>query len=62
MVNQTSTEGILSPQHPAAAVGSEAVVRGRPLELRRDPPNPHDAKAFGVLAAGGGVQVGWVPR
>ena len=49
-------------QHHAEAVASEAVEPGRPLELRRDPANPHDANAIAVHAAGGGEQVGWVPR
>ena len=34
----------------------------RPLELRRDPDNPHDPNAIQVHPAGGGDQVGWVPR
>ena len=33
-----------------------------PLELRRDPENPHDPNAIAVHPAGGGEQVGWVPR
>jgi hypothetical protein len=34
---------------------------GRPLELRRDPDNPHDANAIAVHVPGG-AQLGWVPR
>ena len=49
-------------QHHAEAVASHDVEPGRPLELRRDPANPHDANAIAVHAAGGGEQVGWVPR
>ena len=46
--------------HHAEALGTEAAAPGRPLELRRDPDNEHDANAIAVLA--GGEQVGWVPR
>ncbi len=49
-------------RHHAAALRSDAVAPGRPLDLRRDPDNPHDARAIAVHAAGGGEQVGWVPR
>jgi len=49
-------------QHHAAALGSDAVAPGRPLALRRDADNPHDPNAIKVHAAGGGEQVGWVPR
>jgi hypothetical protein len=48
--------------HHAAALASDAVAPGRPLELRRDAANPHDPNAIAVDAAGGGEQVGWVPR
>lgn len=48
--------------HHAEAVASEDVEPGRPLVLRRDPDNPHDPNAIAVHAAGGGDQVGWVPR
>lgn len=48
--------------HHAEAVASQDVEPGRPLELRRDPGNPHDPNAIAVHAAGGGDQVGWVPR
>jgi len=47
-------------QHHSAALASDAVAPGRPLELRRDAENPHDANAIAVHAAG--EQVGWVPR
>ena len=52
-------------RHHAAALASDAMAPGRPLELRRDAGNPHDANAIAVLAAGGGgagEQAGWVPR
>jgi HIRAN domain len=49
-------------QHHADALVSEAVAPGRPLELRRDPANEHDPNAIRVHPAGGGAQVGWVPR
>ena len=48
--------------HHAEAVASEDVAPGRGLELRRDAANPHDPNAIAVHAAGGGSQVGWVPR
>ena len=48
--------------HHAAALGSDDAAPGRPLELRRDPANPHDPNAIAVHGAGGGEQVGWVPR
>jgi hypothetical protein len=48
--------------HHAEAVASEDVGPGRPLELRRDPANEHDPNAIAVYPAGGGEQVGWVPR
>ena len=47
-------------RHHAEALASDAAAPGRPLELRRDPANPHDPNAIAVHA--GGVQVGWVPR
>ena len=47
-------------QHHADALASDAAGPGAPLELRRDPGNPHDEHAIAVLA--GGEQVGWVPR
>jgi hypothetical protein len=48
--------------HHAEALGSDAVAPGRPLELRRDPANPHDPNAIQVHPGDGGDQVGWVPR
>ena len=45
-------------RHHADALAAEAVEPGRPLELRRDPDNPHDSNAIAVVA---GEQVGWVP-
>jgi hypothetical protein len=47
-------------RHHGEALASDAAEPGRPLELRRDPDNPHDPNAIKVLA--GGEQVGWVPR
>jgi HIRAN domain len=47
-------------RHHARALAGAAAAPGRPLELRRDPDNPHDPNAIAVLA--GGEQVGWVPR
>jgi hypothetical protein len=48
-------------RHHSEALASDAVALGRPLELRRDPDNPHDPNAIAVHAVRGG-QVGWVPR
>jgi HIRAN domain len=49
-------------QHHAAAVATDAAGPGRGLELRRDLANPHDVNAIAVHGAGGGEQLGWVPR
>jgi hypothetical protein len=49
-------------QHHADAVAGEAVGPGQALELRRDAANEHDPNAIAVYPAGGGEQVGWVPR
>jgi hypothetical protein len=49
-------------QHHAEALLADTVAPGRPLLLRRDPDNPHDPNAIQVHPAGGGDQVGWVPR
>lgn len=49
-------------QHHASAVSTDAAAPGRPLELRRDLANPHDENAIAVHGAGGGEQLGWVPR
>lgn len=48
--------------HHADALMTDAVAPGRPLELRRDPDNPHDPNAIQVHPRDGGAQVGWVPR
>jgi hypothetical protein len=48
-------------QHHAEALAADEVEPGRPLELRRDPDNPHDPNAIAVHLPGG-AQVGWVPR
>jgi hypothetical protein len=48
-------------RHHAAALASDAAAPGRPLRLRRDPDNPHDANAIAVETLGG-EQAGWVPR
>ena len=45
--------------HPEVLAADDAAP-GRPLELRRDPANPHDPNAIEVLA--GGRQLGFVPR
>src|SRR4051812_19022331 len=47
-------------QHHAEALQADAAAPGEPLELRRDPDNPHDPNAIAVHA--GEEQVGWVPR
>jgi hypothetical protein len=49
-------------RHHADALASDAAQPGAELELRRDPENPHDANAIAVHGAGGGEQLGWVPR
>jgi hypothetical protein len=49
-------------RHHAEALASADVAPARPLHLRRDPANPHDANAIAVLAGPDGPQVGWVPR
>jgi len=49
-------------RHHGDAVAAEDVGPGKPLVLRRDPGNPHDPSAIAVDPAGGGEQVGWVPR
>jgi hypothetical protein len=48
-------------RHHAEALASDDVAPGRPLTLRRDAANPHDANAVAVHTDGG-EQVGWVPR
>ena len=49
-------------RHHREALGSDALAPGRPLVLRRDAANLHDANAIAVDPAGGGAQAGWVPR
>jgi HIRAN domain len=49
-------------QHHADAVAAGPVGPGQALELRRDAANEHDPNAIAVHSAGGGEQVGWVPR
>jgi HIRAN domain len=49
-------------RHHADGLASDAVAPGSPLELRRDRENEHDPNAIAVHPAGGGEQVGWVPR
>ena len=49
-------------RHHADALAAADVAPGRPLVLRRDPDNAHDPSAIAVDPAGGGEQVGWVPR
>jgi HIRAN domain len=48
-------------RHHADALASDAAAPGRPLVLRRDAANEHDANAIAVDTADG-VQLGWVPR
>jgi hypothetical protein len=48
-------------RHHPDALASDAAAPARPLELRRDPGNPHDLNAIAVHLVGG-EQVGWVPR
>jgi hypothetical protein len=48
-------------RHHAGALASDAAAPGRPLLLRRDAGNPHDAAAIAVDTTAGG-QLGWVPR
>jgi hypothetical protein len=48
-------------RHHADALASDHIAPGRPLALRRDPDNPHDAAAIAVDVPGG-PQAGWVPR
>jgi hypothetical protein len=48
-------------RHHGEALASDDVAPGRPLRLRRDPGNPHDANAIAVVGSSGD-QVGWVPR
>ena len=47
--------------HHADGLATDDAAPGRPLTLRRDPANPHDANAIAVDGASG-VQLGWVPR
>jgi hypothetical protein len=49
-------------RHHAEALATDAAEPGRPLELHRDLANPHDENAIAVHGAGGGAQLGWVPR
>jgi hypothetical protein len=49
--------------HHSEALALGYAAPGRPLDLRRDPDNPHDPNAIAVHLAGGQAeQVGWVPR
>ena len=48
-------------RHHADALGSDSAAPGRPLALRRDAANPHDANAIAVDDERG-EQLGWVPR
>jgi HIRAN domain-containing protein len=48
-------------RHHAEALASDAAGPGRPLVLRRDPANTHDANAIAVDTVDG-AQLGWVPR
>jgi hypothetical protein len=48
-------------RHHAEAIATDEAAPGRPLELRRQPDNPHDPNAIAVHS-GSGDQLGWVPR
>jgi hypothetical protein len=48
-------------RHHADALASDAAAPGRPLVLRRDAANEHDANAIAVDTTEG-EQLGWVPR
>jgi hypothetical protein len=48
-------------RHHGAALASDGAEPGRPLTLRRDAGNPHDANAVAVDLETG-EQLGWVPR
>ena len=48
-------------QHHGEALAADGAAPGRPLVLRRDAANPHDAHAIAVHVDGG-AQLGWVPR
>ena len=52
--------GVAGTQFRPGALDSDAFAPGGPLELRREPGNPHDANAIAVDA--GGRHVGFVPR
>jgi HIRAN domain len=52
--------GVAGTQFRPGALDSDALAPGGPLELRREPGNPHDANAIAVHA--GGTHVGFVPR
>jgi hypothetical protein len=54
--------GVAGARFNPEAVAADAVAPGRALLLRRDRGNPHDDNAIAVHPAGGGDQVGWVPR
>ena len=49
-------------QHHDEVLQSDGAAPGRPLVLRRDTANEHDANAIAVNLATGGEQLGWVPR
>ena len=48
-------------QHHGEVLATSELAPGRPLVLRRDPANPHDANAIAVDTPSG-AQAGWVPR
>ena len=48
-------------RHHGAALAGDGAAPGRPLVLRRDAGNPHDANAIAVDGESG-EQLGWVPR
>jgi hypothetical protein len=52
--------GVAGAQFREAALAAAELTPGDPLELRREPDNPHDPHAIAV--DGGGQHLGFVPR
>ena len=53
--------GVAGARFNEDVLASGDVAPGRPLKLRRDAANEHDANAIAVHVPGG-AQLGWVPR
>lgn len=49
-------------RHHAEALQAAVLVPGAPVDLRRDPGNPHDPAAIKVLLPDSGAQLGWIPK